>query len=145
MFADIVTALCGGLAACGRILPAAALLQFDSSQPAGAPAALLLRHAREGAGPPFAPGDLPFVECFWSAHTLEAVVCTVCDAHTPRAVLRCVEGQLAAAPMRELAAAQAADSRLGGGGALAALAMDGPCGRARTRGWCLLRTMRLLA
>lgn len=145
-----MAALCSGLVACGRVLPAVALLQFDPSQPAGAPAELLLQHTARAPGALCEPADLPFVECLWSAHTLEAALCALHATRTPRPVLQCVEGMLAAAPMRELAAARAQEDPADGQQAkqwtaAQALAGEGAPGPVRTREWCLLRTMQLLA
>jgi hypothetical protein len=96
-----VNILCGSLLACRRVLPAAAVLQFHPKCPLDGPAQLLLGlllPLRTASQIP--PMDLQAVECFFGAHTLEALLSALRAQGAATSVLQQVQEIIAEVPQR---------------------------------------------
>jgi hypothetical protein len=100
-----VDILCGSLLACGRVLPAAAALQFHPKCSTDGPAHLLLRLlVTTKSALRIPPVDLQTVECFYGAHTLEALLCALQAQAVDTCVQQVVEDIIAEAPQRSAVA-----------------------------------------
>jgi hypothetical protein len=144
--AGYVDILCGSLLACGRVLPAAAVLQFHPKCTPEGPAQLLLRRtASSESASRIPPADLQAVDCFYGAQTLEALLCTLQVQGAEKGVQQLVEDIVAEVPQRSSAGVpmRRRDESMSGLARVSENAWDVDRASEWRRG-CLLRLMKVL-